>query len=325
MSYVNDLLGRESKLKQLHPQTLVPFFRNGKRVSFTAKDKTALVGFVFESPKPIASIVLVPGRTESTYKYTELIYDLNGLGFTVYSIDHRGQGESARVMANKHIGHVNHFNDYVDDLELFVDQVVKPSLKSPLFFLGHSMGCAALALYLLNRPRPEVKGVIFSAPMFEINFGKFPSAVAAAIANLTCALGMKEGYVTGTGPVDLKTYGYDLSSSDVRVQLMREMLTQFPELSIGGPSNGWLKTSIEANSQIMAHKGWKNWTIPTLLLDAGKDQIVMRRAFDVFSQINAILYRVTVPESQHEIFFEKDEMRVVGIRAVEHFISDHCV
>lgn len=325
MSYVNDLLVRESNLKQLHSQTLVPFFRNGKRAALTAKDNKKLVGFVFESPKPIASIVLVPGRTESTYKYAELIYDFNGMGFTVYSIDHRGQGESARLLADKHMGHVNRFEDYVDDLELFVDQVVKPSLKSPLFFLGHSMGCAVLALYLLNRQCPEAKGAIFSAPMFEINFGKFPSVVAAAIASLTCALGMKDGYVTGTGPVDLKTYGYDLSASDIRIDLMREMLTQYPDLSIGGPTNGWLKTSIEANVKIVGHRGWKTWNIPTLLLDAMRDQIVMRRAFDVFSQINATFYRVSVPQAQHEIFFEKDDMRVIGIRAVEHFISDYCV
>ncbi len=48
----------------------------------------------------------------------------------------------------------------------------------------------------------------------------------------------------------------------------------------------------------------------------------MRRAFAVFSQINAPFYRVSLPQSQHELFFEKDDMRVIGIRAVEHFISD---
>jgi len=40
------------------------------------------------------------------------------LGFDVLIIDHRGQGRSGRLLADPHLGHVNRFNDYVDDLAL---------------------------------------------------------------------------------------------------------------------------------------------------------------------------------------------------------------
>lgn len=65
-------------------------------------------------------------RIESYVKYAELAYDLFHSGFDVLIIDHRGQGRSGRMLSDPHRGHVDNFNDYVDDLTAFWQQEVLP-------------------------------------------------------------------------------------------------------------------------------------------------------------------------------------------------------
>lgn len=77
------------------------------------------------------------------------------LGFDVLIIDHRGQGRSGRLLADPHLGHVNRFNDYVDDLAAFWQQEVQPvrgvnaiywhirwAVRSPHYF------CNAIQVYV---------------------------------------------------------------------------------------------------------------------------------------------------------------------------------
>ena len=45
--------------------------------------------------------MVVNGRTEYAEKYAELFYDLKDLGFSLYIYDHRGQGLSSRLLADR--------------------------------------------------------------------------------------------------------------------------------------------------------------------------------------------------------------------------------
>ena len=90
----------------------------------------------------------IPVRIESYVKYAELAYDLFHLGFDVLIIDHRGQGRSGRLLGDPHLGHVNRFNDYVDDLAAFWQQEVQPGPWRKRYILAHSMGGAISTLFL---------------------------------------------------------------------------------------------------------------------------------------------------------------------------------
>ena len=61
---------------------------------------------------------------------------------------HRGQGRSGRLLADPHLGHVNRFNDYVDDLAAFWQQEVQPGPWRKRYILAHSMGGAISTLFL---------------------------------------------------------------------------------------------------------------------------------------------------------------------------------
>ena len=47
---------------------------------------------------------MVNGRTETFSQYGELVYDLHRRGYSLYLIDHRGQGHSSRLLDYKDVG-----------------------------------------------------------------------------------------------------------------------------------------------------------------------------------------------------------------------------
>ena len=64
----------------------------------------------------VGAIVISNGRTESMAGYPELIWDLHQQGYSVYILDHRGQGFSTRLLPDPQKSYVEKFEDYVDDL-----------------------------------------------------------------------------------------------------------------------------------------------------------------------------------------------------------------
>ncbi len=82
----------------------------------------ALVRFEISTRRTIS--VICPRRIESYVKYAELAYDPFHLGL-IFIIDHRGRARRPGVMLSTRIGgHVDHFNDYVEDLAAFWQQEI---------------------------------------------------------------------------------------------------------------------------------------------------------------------------------------------------------
>ncbi len=73
--------------------------------------------------KPKATVVVVNGRTESYLKYQELAYELTQQGYQVLMFDHRGQGLSTRLTDNPHKGHIEDFQQYVDDMHQLISRL----------------------------------------------------------------------------------------------------------------------------------------------------------------------------------------------------------
>lgn len=127
---------------------------------FTAKDKTELYE---QSWRPASGMsrgvafVIVHGLKDHGGRYNELAEHLVGRGLSVHAADLRGHGRSQgeRVW-------VEHFSDYVDDLEQYVALVRKRENPKRIIVFGHSMGGAIVSLYYLQRS-PDVAGVVLSA------------------------------------------------------------------------------------------------------------------------------------------------------------------
>lgn len=110
---------RENAFAAFTMGPLTDFWRQRDEAEFTGVDDIPVRFVRFRAQHHDRVVVICPGRIESYVKYAELAYDLFHLGFDVLIIDHRGQGRSGRLLADPHLGHVNRFNDYVDDLAAF--------------------------------------------------------------------------------------------------------------------------------------------------------------------------------------------------------------
>ena len=126
------------------------------------------------------SVVLLHGMSEFTCKHYELAWYLLHQGYSVFMYDHRCHGKSQRLTPRSDLIHVEHFSDYVQDLDIFVRTVVKPVAQGPLYLYGHSMGGAVSLFYLDAHPGVFDKAVL-SSPLFEPVVGA-PVPIAAISA-----------------------------------------------------------------------------------------------------------------------------------------------
>ncbi len=117
---------------------------------------------------PLATVVIVHGLCEHGGRYATVAEELCAHGYACYAPDLRGHGRSdgERLL-------IAAFDNYVDDLELFLAQIAPQHPGRPLFLLGHSMGGTIVARLTLRR-RPDVRGLILSAAALRIAGSVFP-------------------------------------------------------------------------------------------------------------------------------------------------------
>ncbi len=281
-------------------------------------DGIKLAYMMAEQPQAHAAIVISSGRVESYLKYQELIFDLYQQGYSVYAIDHRGQGLSDRMTSNPHMGHVQKFSDYVDDFALFMQTKVLPRNDKPLLLLGHSMGGAIGTLYLKQYP-DIFSAAAFSAPMYGIKL-PMPKALVRWLASRldTTLNGGEPNYVLGGQnykPVRFKDN--DLTHSQSRYQAYRELYGAIPKLQLGSPTNRWLIEALNAaDTCVIATAQIRT---PILVLQASEDKIVNNAAQNLAVSTHCQLK--IIAGAAHEIFIEKDAYRNQALNEVFDFFT----
>lgn len=157
---------------------------------FTGAEGTAIYYEYFLCEDARGSVVLLHGMSEFTCKHYELAWYLLHRGYNVFLYDHRCHGRSQRLTERMDLIHVEHFEDYAQDLDIFVHTVVKPVVRGPLYLYGHSMGGAVSLFYLQAHPGVFARAVL-SSPLFEPVVG-VPVPIAALSAWLDqCRRGPK--------------------------------------------------------------------------------------------------------------------------------------
>ncbi|WP_281223283.1 alpha/beta hydrolase [Photobacterium sanguinicancri] len=137
-----------------------------------------------EGNRPHAIVIVVHGLGEHSGRYQNLIQTLLPHNITVYGLDHTGHGKSEgkRVYIDK-------FDEFIDTLDSYVDQVKETRPDCPLFLIGHSMGGLITSTYLLQHQN-KVNGAVLSAPAIQppaqispllIKLGKYIAAIAPAL------------------------------------------------------------------------------------------------------------------------------------------------
>lgn len=86
-----------------------------------------------DSPK--ANVVIVHGIFEHLKRYDYLVKKLNEEGYNVYRYDARGHGRSEGQR-----GDLERYEDFLLDLDIYIESIRKEHPKLKLILLGHSMG-----------------------------------------------------------------------------------------------------------------------------------------------------------------------------------------
>lgn len=303
-------------------------------------------------------IVISTGRTEGLALYQETVRDLVRSGYSVYIHDHRGQGFSQRLLPqDDSIGHVENFDDYVNDLAAFVDGPVRAARAGrplPLFLLAHSMGGAAAALFLEASPSARIAALALVTPMMAPwATGASNAGVTAQLADYLCDGGtmqlsgiawlMPKSYAEGT-PFDpayelIRQRAPDapnaLTHSAARFKRHWDMRAQArcdgpdcgsPHAKVGGVSYRWFQQSCAAAERVRGEAAGRIRQ-PVLLLQGEQDVVVKPSAQKTFcDNLNAAHgagYCVgrTVMQGKHSLLIEADAYRIPVLHRVLGFFD----
>ncbi len=285
---------------------------------FTADDRK-LHYEAYEKTLSRGSIVILHGFTESAEKFRELAYYFRKAGYSVYALDMEGHGKSHRTSDKKEKVEIDSFDTYADDLDFFIEKVVRPGTKNGRICLyTHSLGSTVALLYLMKHPHAVEKAVL-SSPMICGNMG-MPVAVAGTVAMLLCALGGKGIPAPGRCIFDEnQTVENSDATSRARFEYYHAKRKNEPLYQTSGPSFGWVRASLDARDRILS--GEKIRTDMLIFLPE-EDKQLLHGYTRTFAEKNGIKIK-NVKNSKHEIFMSAND--VLGWyleEALEFFAED---
>lgn len=284
-------------------------------------------------PDARAAVVIVTGRTENLMKYQEVVADLVRQKYSVYVYDHRGQGFSQRLLPSEpQKGHVEDFEDYVDDLQIFVQQVVKRDPHKKLLLLAHSMGGGVATRHLQRFPGVFAAAAL-SSPMHQ------PNAKIMISADSSCLYFRLTGWVFSEswagfkpkpyshGPYDEKINEY--THSPERWAQVLKVEDAHQDVRLGGPTRGWASEACAASDTLLAETA--KISAPVLVLQAGADTAVMAEGQNEFcTELQRNTGRACdggaphrIEGARHELLIEADSYRISAMSKILDFFGRH--
>lgn len=255
-----------------------------------------------------ATILLFPGRTEYIEKYGRVARHLTASGYSVATLDWRGQGLSDRLSDDPLLGHVLRFRDYQTDVATLLEFTARHGTPAPHFLLAHSMG-GCIGLRALTQGLP-VERAVFSAPMWGIKMKSSQRPAAAILPALARLTGQGHRYTPGSRPVDYDpTTGFDdnLLTGDLDhfAYLCRHQ-QQDPRFALGGPSLVWFH---EALRECRALVRLPRPTTPARIYVGTREDIVTPEAI---TRIHANWPQADLAKidgARHELMMETPDIR----------------
>jgi lysophospholipase len=267
------------------------------------------------------TVCLFHGRAEFIEKYFETVRDLRARGFAVATFDWRGQGMSGRALRNPRKGYVRNFNDYIIDLETFINDVVLPDCPPPFFALAHSMG-ATILIRGARLGHRWFDRMVLLAPMISLP-GMRQSPATRAAVKVMRLMGLGGAYVPGgdaTVMMQRPFVGNLLTSDPVRYARNVAVLEAEPSLAIGWPTVAWADSAFKVMKELSEPGYPMRIRQPILIVAAGQDQIVSTPAIDAFSIRLRAGRHLIVAGAKHELLMEQDRFRMQVLAAFDAFV-----
>ncbi len=274
-------------------------------------------------PGSEAAVVISHGFTESAEKFREMVYCFIQMGYSVFAVDHRGHGKSFRYNPDDNqVVTIRRFDEYVEDLNAFVNTVVKPKEGGkPLYLYAHSMGGAVGVQYLQAYPGVFAKAVL-TAPMIEAQM-PIPPAVTLAMTRSFCLVGKQDQRVfvhKGFDPES--TYETSHDTSKARFDYYKAKRLAEPLYQTSAASYRWVRESVLVAKRNLDKKRNESIKCPVLLCQPEEDKSVISEREDEFIALIPNGKLVKIPDSRHEIYMSIDSALLFYLQTIEEFLSE---
>ena len=276
--------------------------------------------FIVENEK--GSIVISHGFTECLEKFTELIYYFTEMGYSVYGLEHRGHGRSSNLnLKEKSQIHIDSFDYYIEDLKIFMDEIVQKKGNS-VFLFAHSMG-GAIGTLFLEKYQEYFEKAVLSSPMMEINTGSYSENMAYLISKFFIAIGKGKNYIFGQGPFNGE-YNLEESATSNKYRYSRHLnaLRANEVLQRNGGSFKWINEAIKATRKLKKEENIKKIQIPILLFQSGKDTFVNDEGHNTFRKHAQNCKFVRFDNGKHELYFENDDILEPYLKEIVKFYNE---
>lgn len=266
------------------------------------------------------SIVVLHGFCESAEKMREMTYYLRRAGYSVYALDLRGHGHSFQQSAKQERVEIDCFDEYAEDLNLFIETVVKPVTVGKIHIYSHSLGSTVALLYMMKYTYAVDKAVL-SSPMICGNMG-MPVAVAGTVAKMLCAFGGKKISAPGRCVFNSEQTADDSDATSIaRFNYYHEKRKNQPLYQTSGPSFGWVKASIEARDKILNKKALEMISAKMLIFKPEQDRQLLSSYTEKFADMADVKIK-NVKNSRHEIFMSRNDVMKWYVGEILEFFGE---
>ena len=267
------------------------------------------------------TLVIIPGRAETEYKYTELLYNLKDSGLRVLVCFVRGQGQSSMVLYGSNKCHVERFLHYRQDVENILSYLdVGPNFKMMGFSLG---GLISLEFCFNTRFKYKPQSLALMAPFLGINTPISPKVLYPILKVLCHIRSFAISYTPyGREYVRIPFEENFHSHSPERYNLYHDYYAANPSLALAGPTYKFVRCCLQA--QLRLEKIKAKFDFPMLCISAGADSIVSTEAARAFCKRHehdpVPPHFELIPHSYHDILNEADCYRNEALLKALNFL-----
>ncbi len=275
-------------------------------------------GLLPEGPV-LAHVIYIEGLSEFAEKTFELASDFNKESCGFWVMDRVGQALSGRYLADAFKQHSLGFHNDARDIMKFIRTVI-PDDGRPVILLGHSTG-GPIAL-LVTHDAPDLAGAaVLTGPLlgFQNPVVRGRERLFAHIPPIPRLL---ERFILNGHPWRPRTHPHsemkpeDFSSDPQRMHVHDYWQKKKPELRVGSPTFGWLKSACRAAELLRDPAYLREIQKPVMVFTAGHDRLVNNeRTLDAVAHLPQVSY-THFHNGKHELLMETDNIRSYIIRSV---------
>jgi len=257
---------------------------------FKGKGGTSLYYQLWKPDKSKGAMVGVHGFAEYSGRYAHVGDHFANEAIALYMSDLRGHGLSEGIR-----GHVDSFDDYLDDLDIFIAMVKEKEKGKKIFLLGHSLGGQIAIAYALKYPS-KIDGMIVSSPLLKPAMD-IPPDLEKMVRNMANSNPSQ----SIPNPIDPNILSHDKKVCEKYAKDPMVFKTMTAK---------WATEFFAKGDELIANAG--KLKVPTLLMLAGSDKLVKTEASKEFAK------KVTEKDFQmkiydgfyHELFNEVEKDKI---------------